>query len=100
MEHPTEIARADGIILGSDPLSLHEGLVSLSTLKPSPNFKPLHPISRKGLFLAGRAALLALALAIVGAAVLVGMAVDLICLSPPFQDSDPAVSAMRRWIPI
>ncbi len=41
-----------------------------------------------------------LALAVSGAAVLVGMAVYLIFLSPPSQDSDPSVSAMRRLIPM
>ncbi len=41
-----------------------------------------------------------LALAVSGAAVLVGMAVYLIFLSPPSQDSDPGVSAMRRLIPM
>ncbi len=43
-----------------------------------------------------RAALLAVA--VFGVVVLAGMAVYLICLSPPLQDSDPGVSAMRSWV--
>ena len=39
-----------------------------------------------------------LTLAVCGVAVLAGIAVYLICLSPPLQDSDPGVSAMRSWI--
>ena len=38
-----------------------------------------------------------LALAVHGVAVLAGMAVYLICLSPPLQDSDPGVKALRTW---
>ena len=38
-----------------------------------------------------------LALAILGMAALAWMAVYLICLSPPFQDSDPAAKAIRSW---
>ncbi len=39
-----------------------------------------------------RAALLAI--------VVFGIAVYLVCLSPPLQDSDPGVSAMRRRVPM
>ena len=42
-----------------------------------------------------RAALLAIV--VIGVAVLAGMAVYLVCLSPPLQDSDPGVNAMRTW---
>ncbi|MBL0403705.1 hypothetical protein JKG68_06995 [Microvirga aerilata] len=42
-----------------------------------------------------RAALLALA--VFGVAVLAGVAVYLVCLSAPFQDSDPAANALRTW---
>jgi hypothetical protein len=38
-----------------------------------------------------------LALAILGMAALAWMAVYLICLSPPFQDSDPGASIIRTW---
>ena len=43
-----------------------------------------------------RAALLALAT--LGMAVLAGMTVYLVCLSPPLEDRDPGVSAMRSWV--
>jgi hypothetical protein len=36
-----------------------------------------------------------LAIAVFGLAVLAGMAVYLVCLSPPLQDSDPGESALR-----
>jgi hypothetical protein len=42
-----------------------------------------------------RAALLAITA--VGLAALAWMAVYLICLSPPFQDSDPGEKAIRTW---
>ena len=38
-----------------------------------------------------------LALAVIGVAALAWMVVYLLCLSPPFQDSDPGVNAMRTW---
>jgi hypothetical protein len=38
-----------------------------------------------------------LAIVAFGVAALAWMAVYLICLSPPFQESDPAVNAMRTW---
>jgi hypothetical protein len=43
-----------------------------------------------------RAALLTIV--ILGGAALAWMAVYLICLSAPLQDSDPGVSAMRSWV--
>jgi hypothetical protein len=42
-----------------------------------------------------RAALLAITA--VGLAALAWMAVYLICLSPPFEDSDPGEKAIRTW---
>ena len=38
-----------------------------------------------------------LAITAVGLAALAWMAVYLICLSPPFQDSDPGEKAIRTW---
>ena len=39
-----------------------------------------------------------LALVVFGVVILAGMAVYLICLSPPPQDSDPGIRAMRSWV--
>ena len=39
-----------------------------------------------------------LALAVFGVAVLAGVALYLVCLSPPLQDSDPGVTALRSRI--
>jgi hypothetical protein len=39
-----------------------------------------------------------LALTVFGVAVLAGMAIYLICLSPPPQDSDPGMRAMRTFV--
>jgi hypothetical protein len=46
---PREVPSAGGITLGPEPLALHEGHVTLQ-LQPSPHFRPLHTISREGLF--------------------------------------------------